>query len=171
MRVLCLDFERQARGAALGYGLVISGVLAVGLAMATRSILSGEIEQYRAAAPRVASARDATVLPPGVASEADAIGGARAVAAHLAGPWEAVFRSLETTDVPDVALLALTPDTQARRIRIQAEARSLEAMLSYIRALGRSGAFVDVVLAEHEVRQADPQKPVRFSVIAAWGGP
>ena len=42
------------------------------------------------------------------------------VVGHLAGPGEKVFVTLEGIDEPDVALLALTPDTRRRTLRIPA---------------------------------------------------
>jgi hypothetical protein len=113
--------------------------------------------------------RDAWVLPRGLTSEADAMAGARTVVGHLAGPGERLFVTLEAIDEPDVALLALTPDTKARTLRILAEARGIDAMLSYLRVLEQSRAFTQVVLVEHEIQDSDPLRPLRFSLVAAWG--
>ena len=168
---LVLDFERKAPGTALGYTLAVAGVLAVALAMGTQATLSAALERESEAAVPAASATDEASLPAGVAATSEALDGARAVVAHLGGPWESVFRTLESVAEPDVALLALTPDVAGGKIRIHAEARTLEAMLSYYAALQRSHGFAQVALAEHELRQDDPQRPVRFAIVASWRRP
>jgi len=170
MRALSLDFERNAPGARLGYGLIASGGLMAAVVLGTQLLVYQEIGRYGEIAPAAVGVRGESPLPRGVASEAEAVAGARAVVAHLTGPWETLFKTLEAIDSPDVALLALTPDMQAHKIRIYAEARSFTAMLSYYSALEQTRAFGEVALVDHEIQQSDPQRPVRFSMTAAWGG-
>jgi len=170
MRALELDFQtRQMPAARIGHGLVFVGGLAAVLVLGAQARVSGEIERYREAEFEAGQAGAASALPRGVASEREAIDGARAVVAHLAGPWERLFQTLEKIREPDVALLALTPDVQKQKIRIQAEAKHFGAMLSYYRALEQSPGLRDVALVEHEIRHTDPQRPVRFTMTAAWG--
>ena len=168
MRALSLDFERKVPSAKLGYGLVAIGGLITALVIGAQAMVYREMERYAATVPD-AGGRGAWVLPRGVASEAEALVGARTVVGHLAGPGEKMFVTLEAIEEPDVALLALTPDTKKRTLRIYAEARSFEAMLSYFRVLEQSRAFTQVVLVEHEIQNNDPQRPLRFSLAAAWG--
>ena len=54
-------------------------------------------------------------------------------------------------------------------LRIQAEARDFDAMLSYLRVLEQSGSFTQIALVEHEIQDTDPRRPLRFSLAAAWG--
>ena len=139
------------------------------LVIGAQVMIQQEMERHAAAAPRAQAKRDAWVLPRGVASEAEAIAGALTVVGHLAGPGDRLFVTLEAVDGPDVALLMLSPDTRKRTLRIQAEARDVDAMLAYLRVLEQSGAFTQVVLVEHEIQDSDPQRPLRFSLAAAWG--
>ena len=169
MRALSLDFERKAANVALGYGLVAIGGLIAALVVGAQAMVYQEIERYSVPAPDTRRARGERVLPRGVVSQAEALTGARAVVGHLAGPGEELFRALEAIQEPDVALLALTPDTQKRVLRIYAEARNFDAMIAYIRALEQSRAFRQVMLVEHEIQSKDPQHPLRFSLAAAWG--
>jgi hypothetical protein len=168
MRALHLDFERKARGAGLGYALIAAGALTSALVLGAQLMVYQEIDVYGEIAPAVGRIRGESVLPRGASSEAEAIAGARAVVTHLAGPWETLFRTLEVIEGPDVALLAIAPDTQKNKIRIYAEARTFTAMLAYYSALEQSGTFDEVVLVEHEIQQRDPQRPVRFGITAAW---
>lgn len=170
MRALHLDFQKTTPDSRVGYGLILAGGFAALLAVGAYSMVRDDIDRYREeAALSLNRTRQSSTLPPGVVSERDAITGARAIVAHLASPWETLFRTLEEIKEPNVALLALTPDVQKRRIRIYAEARNFDALLSYYRALERSSSLRDVVLVEHEIQHGDPQRPVRFSMTAAWG--
>jgi hypothetical protein len=169
MRALSLNFEQAAPGAKLGYGLLAVGGLVLALVLGAQVLIYQEIERLAAAPPATQVRRDAPALPPGITSEADAIAGARKVVGHLAGAGDRLFVTLEAIDEPDVALLALTPDTRQRTLRILAEARGVEAMLSYLRVLEQSRAFTQVVLVEHEIQDNDPHRPLRFSLVAAWG--
>ena len=168
MRPLQLDFERKAHGARLGFGLIAIGGLLSVLVLGAQLMVYEEIDSYGEVAPAVARGHSESVLPRGVSSEAEAIAGARAVVTHLAGPWEKLFGTLEAIEAPDVALLAIAPDAQKNKIRIYAEARTFTAMLAYYSALEQSRTFDDVVLIEHEIQHSDPQRPVRFSITAAW---
>jgi len=169
MRPLSLNFERAVPSARLGYGLFVAGGLVMALVIGAQAMIYQEIQNQAAAAPRAEARREAGVLPRGVTSEAEAIAGALAVVGHLAGPGARLFVTLEAIDEPDVALLALAPDTRKRTLRIQAEAKGYEAMLSYLRVLEQSGAFTQVVLVEHEIQNTDPRRPLRFSLAAVWG--
>jgi len=168
MRALHLDFERKTRGARLGYALIAIGALLSALVLGAQLMLYQQIDSDGENVPTAASGRSGSALPRGAGSEAEAIAGARAVVTHLAGPWETLFRTLEAIEAPDVALLVIAPDTQKNKVRIYAEARTFTAMLSYYSAMEQSRAFDDVVLVEHEIQQNDPQRPVRFSITAAW---
>lgn len=169
MRALSLDFQRKASNARLGYAIVAVGALVAALVVGAQAFVYQEMQPYEAPARNTERGRGERLLPSGATSEADALAGARMVVGHLAGPREKLFRTLEGIEEPDVALLALTPDSQKRTLRIYAEARSFDAMLSYFRALEKSRTFTQVVLVEHEIQNADPQRPLRFSLAAAWG--
>lgn len=169
MRALAFDFKTKALNAVLGYGLFAVGGLVAALVVGAQVMVNQEIGHYPLPVPRAAPERDEPKLPRGVTSAAEALVGARTVVGHLAGPREKLFRTLETIQEPGVALLALTPDTQKRTLRIYAEARDFGAMLSYFRALEQSHIFSQVLLLEHEIQENDPQRPLRFSLAAAWG--
>jgi len=169
MRPLSLDFEPKPPSAMLGWALFAFGGLVMALVLGAQALISQEVERQAVAAPVAAVKREASVLPRGVGTEADAIAGARAVVGHLAGPGEKLYVTLEAIDEADVALLALTPDARTRTLRIQAEARGFDGMLSYLRVLEQSRAFTQVVLVEHEIQDNDPHRPLRFSLLASWG--
>lgn len=88
----------------------------------------------------------------------------------LGVPWEQAWRALEQAGGADVSLLTLDAAPEQQRVRLSGEARSLQALLGYLRRLGASRAFAAVELHSHQVVQDDPQRPVRFVVVLAWRG-
>jgi hypothetical protein len=84
--------------------------------------------------------------------------------------WDHLFQALETAANADVSLLAFEPSPQQRSVRLDGEARDLAALLDYLRRIDSAGPFVRVRLQSHQALRDDPQHPVRFTVIAEWGG-
>lgn len=93
---------------------------------------------------------------------------ANSVLRQIAVPWDTLFREIETNTDESVALLSVQPDVQSRTVRIAGEAKNLQAMLGYIRRLGATRALSNVYLMGHEVKTRDAQRPVSFSLVAAW---
>ena len=93
---------------------------------------------------------------------------ARQVSDRLTVPWDNLFRELEASVGEQVTLLSIEPDREKRQLRITAEARNLPAMLDYARRLRELPSFRDAYVVSHQVRTADPQKPVRFVMSAQW---
>lgn len=83
-------------------------------------------------------------------------------------PWSEVFGALEAASSADVSLLALDPQPDKRMLKLHAEARNMEAVLAYLRALAGNPVFLAVNLQSHQVQQADPLHPVRFLVLVEW---
>jgi len=89
---------------------------------------------------------------------------------QLALPWAQLIDSLERAATKEVALLNIQPDAQNRVLRVTAEARRQELMLDYLRRLSATGAFAEVHLVSHQVREDDPGRPVQFAVQASFRG-
>lgn len=90
------------------------------------------------------------------------------VVRQLTVPWGQLFESMESCNCKDVALLAVDPDGKKATVKISAEARTLGAMLDYVRHLEQQPAFTEVFLQSHQVQQQDPDRPVRFLLLATW---
>ncbi len=93
---------------------------------------------------------------------------ANTVLRQIAVPWDTLFREIEANTHESVALLSVQPDVQNRVVRIAGEARSLDALLDYIRRLGTTKALTNIFLTGHEIKAQDAQRPVSFSLVAAW---
>jgi Tfp pilus assembly protein PilN len=93
---------------------------------------------------------------------------ANEVLRQLSIPWGGLFQTLESAGGKDVALLALEPDTEKRLVKISGEAKSIAAMLDYIKQLENRDVLGTVYLQSHHVQLQDPEKPVRFELLAIW---
>ena len=87
---------------------------------------------------------------------------------RLALPWTRLFAALEGAASDQVALLAIEPDTKSGTVTISGDSKDYLAALTYVLNLSRSDALSKVELVRHEVKQNDPQRPVSFSIQAAW---
>jgi Tfp pilus assembly protein PilN len=171
MKRLFLDFRRAPPASPAGYAVLAVGLVAAGLAVASHMELKREAAQFEAESVSAALAGERErpePLPIRGRSEKEALDNAKQVVEHLTVPWDRLFGALEAIQEKQVAVLSITPNVQKRQIRVYAEAKTLAAMLAYHRALEESAAFVEVALTEHEVQLQDPEKPVRFNILATW---
>ncbi len=83
-------------------------------------------------------------------------------------PWDALFQAVEWSSGKDVALLAMEPNAERHVVRISAEAKNIPALMSYLRHLEEQKIFNSVYLQSHQVQQRNPEKPVRFTLVATW---
>jgi len=96
---------------------------------------------------------------------------ANVVLRRITLPWGALFESVEAAAPNDVSLLAMEPDADKQVLKIVAEAKDVAAMLDYVRTLEGRAMFRLVTLQNHQVQQQDPQRPIRFTVVAIWTEP
>jgi len=131
-----------------------------------------ELEALQAAlAARTRAARPLPVVaaPKVAVSEAQA----RAVNAavmQLNLPWRELHEAVRAATPDSVALLALEPDAKQRTLRITAEARTSDDMLAYVARMQEQRWFGTVLLSRHEIAEQDPNRPLRFQLLAQWGG-
>ncbi|HTZ00180.1 MAG TPA: PilN domain-containing protein [Rhodocyclaceae bacterium] len=122
-----------------------------------------EAARWQRAAQRAGrgSAAGATTRRPEVEAAAKAL-------ARLTIPWGALYRCLEDKADADVSLLAILPNADKGELRVNGEARDFAALRRYLQRLGESDVLADVRLQSNDVRESDAQKPVVFSIVAAW---
>lgn len=87
----------------------------------------------------------------------------------LSTPWERMLGALEASQGPDVALLVIEPSVANRTVRLQLEARNVEAMLAYLRALQAQSRVASAMLVSHEAVRDARTPVVRFQVQVDWG--
>jgi hypothetical protein len=173
MGAVRLDYQRSNRPAPwLG-----AGVLAVALALlatlgAHYRALTREVAHWEARIEHIEhlSRRRALISRPLSAGDVRAqvleVGNANKVVRQLSQPWNALFDAVEASGGQGIALLSLEPDLHKGTVVLGGEARDLDALLKYVRQLSRQEVFGGVLLQQHQVRQDDPERPLRFSLLA-----
>lgn len=175
MRALRLDYQRSTKPFPwLGVGMLASALLALALTAGHYRELGQRIALWESRVDhdeRLAGHRARALGP--VSAEAAReqvleVQQANQVLRQLSLPWGTLFKAVESAGNKDIALLSMAPDLRKGTVTISAEAKNFDAMLDYIRQLGKREVFGSVLLQNHQVQQTDPEKPIRFSLLAAW---
>src|SRR4051812_34085984 len=167
MQRIELDFVRRrpasrwAGRVLLAVAIGIAGEMGFTFVQVERSVKSNEAVVARAASSR--HARKA-VQP----VSAEEVAAARETVDRLGLPWTKLFAALEGAASEDVALLAIEPDTKSGTVTISGDSKDYLSALAYVLNLSRADTLSHVQLVRHEVKQNDPQRPVSFSISAAW---
>jgi len=163
MQRIELDFIRRAprsRWAGrvlLAVALGVAGDMAFTFVQLERAVKSNEATVARAQ-PRKAVTQVSN----------DELALARDTVERLGLPWTKLFAALEAAANDQVALLAIEPDTKNGTVKITGDSKDYLAALGYVLNLSQAEALSNVQLVRHEVKQNDPQRPVAFSISAAW---
>lgn len=89
--------------------------------------------------------------------------GLNTVIRQLNTPWHDLFDQLEKTTPADIALISIEPDAKRATIRLVAEAKRLETLLTYASDLQQQGVLGRLTYSKHETNDQDGNKPVRLS--------
>jgi len=116
----------------------------------------------------VARAASSNARKPAQRVSPEEVAAARETVDRLALPWSKLFAALEGAANEHVALLAIEPDTKSGTVTISGDSKDYLSALTYVLNLSRNDALSHVQLVRHEVKQNDPQRPVSFSISAAW---
>jgi hypothetical protein len=167
MQRIELDFVRR-RPASRWAGRVL---LAVALGVTgemgfTYVQLERAVNTNEAIVARAASSSHARKSAPSVSAEE--LAAARETVDRLGLPWARLFTALEAAASEQVALLAIEPDTKSGTVKISGDSKDYLAALAYVLNLSQADALSQVQLVRHELKQNDPQRPVSFSIQAAW---
>jgi hypothetical protein len=163
MQRIALDFVRRAprsRWAGrvlLAVALGVAGDVAFTYAQLDRAVKANEAVVARAQ-PRKAVAQ----------ASPEELALARDTVERLGLPWTKLFAALESATSDQVALLAIEPDTKSGTVKISGDSKDYLAALGYVLNLSQADALSNVQLVRHELKQNDPQRPVAFSISAAW---
>lgn len=104
----------------------------------------------------------------GAVELAQEVNNANDVLRQLSVPWEDLFQAVESSGGNKATLLALEPDIEKRQVKINGETKNFKALMNYITQLEVQAVFGSVYLQSHHVQLQDPDKPVRFSLLATW---
>jgi Tfp pilus assembly protein PilN len=176
VRALDLDFLGTTRARVrVGPLLLAAGVVALGAVLWRDRLLTDEAAQLnqrigdsrRFVQRQVPGAQDQTRDPKLLALE---VTRANAVLANLAVPWDTLFGELEAASNSSVALLSIQPGSGGRKVQLAGEARRFEDLLAYMTRLESTAGFANVLLTEHEMRNANADRAVSFTIAADWVG-
>ena len=104
----------------------------------------------------------------GAAELAQEVNSANEALRHLGVPWESLFQAVESSGNHNVTLLAIEPDVEKQQVKISGEAKDFKSLMNYLTQLQGQDVFGSIYLQNHDIQQQDPDKPVRFSLLAAW---
>lgn len=175
MSKLSLDYQRSMQpfpwGGLLLLALVLAALIATGMHYrdlnAQAALWESRANQVeRAARRQLSGGQSGEHMAVDLALE---VKRANDVLRQLSMPWDGLFQTVESVGGKDVALLALEPDTEKQLVKISGEAKNIAAMLDYIKQLENRNVFGTVYLQSHHVQMQDPEKPVRFVLLAFWG--
>jgi hypothetical protein len=170
MRRLELDFHRSPRPSPWGWALLLGSLISVVVLLLAHRQISDEASRHRATITRVEARLPGASLSTAAPAADATLTAARRVTDQQQQPWAELFAALEAADNKDVAVLTLDPEPARGVLKIQAEARNLGAMLAYHRRLEAGGALRQVVLQAHDFEKEATEAPVRFHLVANWGG-
>jgi hypothetical protein len=177
LRALRLDFAaptvpgmlHRTRPAAWALGLLGIALLAGAIAVAWHQQHQRERYDAELAAALQRAARPLPSAQPKAAPIAEVQAMAtNAIILQLNLPWRDLHDAVAGATPGTIALVALEPDARRRSLKITAEARDADGMIAYVEELKKQEIFQSVVLARHEVSEADPNRPVRFQLDAQW---
>ena len=83
-------------------------------------------------------------------------------------PWRALQDAVASATPRTVALVALEPDPRKKTLKITAETKTSDDMVSYVEELKQQELFSSVVLTRHEINEQDANRPLRFQLEAVW---
>lgn len=159
-------------------GLASWLLLAFGLAVTGWVMLAWQDAAVAQAAAQAQLARlqPKPARPPGKAGPADGKQLARqrgddAARRQLSLPWSRLLESLQDARPPEIALLSLDADGRRGDFTLTALARNQAAMLDYFNALQHAPGLAQVSLSRHELRAAEGEQVVFFSLRGEWTPP
>ena len=173
MNKLRLDYQKVSTFPWLGACLsVVVLIILVMLAMYFVKVrnqvdeLQNNIE--RSSMKKMAHMASAPTSEKGRQEQTLEIKNANEVLHHLSVPWEILFKAVESSSGSKITLLSLEPDFEKKQVKISGEASSYKALMNYITQLQGQEVFESAYLQNHEIMVEDPDKPVRFTLLANW---
>jgi len=83
-------------------------------------------------------------------------------------PWDDLFVILEEAKGENIALLGVEPNAKDAKVKLTGEAKDFKSMFDYVRALRAQPVLKNVYLLDHKIDDQNPDKPIRFTLEAAW---
>jgi hypothetical protein len=151
--------------------LVVGTVAALGVVVYERTQLAPQLDALRAQVQdqraKMGSKAVTSSLKPEEVERAWRL--AKGAASQLSMRWSQFFASLgEASTAGPIAFISIEPDAAKAQVTLVAEARSLESMLKFVKALQANDEFSAVTLQSHSINRTVAEKPIRFRLVANW---
>ncbi|MBS0388321.1 MAG: hypothetical protein JSR15_07550 [Proteobacteria bacterium] len=167
---LQLDFAgTRSRGGPLGFAVALVGALCLAGALVQQHALQQQrqgLELRRDALAGSLRHVQSPELVTGLSAQT-----AEKTVRELGTPWSQLLAELESAssdETGNIALLSIEPDHAKHRVRVTAEARTLELAIAYVQRLRKTEVLHYPMLENHELRADDKDHPVRFQIEADW---
>jgi Tfp pilus assembly protein PilN len=126
-----------------------------------------EYTQENTALQQVQLSKRADVKSAPAVSDAD-LKQVQAIIKDLNIPWDDLLSGLEQLEPQDIALLNLEPSVKEQRLILEGQAKNMQAVLNYIKALESLTMLSHVYLQNHSLDDVAPSSPVNFTIVAHW---
>jgi hypothetical protein len=167
---LLLDFSgRRSQGGIRGFIAAVAGALVLFAVLVHQHQLAGQRAGLELRRTAVLGAQRRAQDPTTIGGLN--AGNAEKTVRELATPWSQLLAELESAsndDAGKVALLSIEPDHVKHRVKVTAEARTLELAIAYVQRLQKTAVLRFPMLDSHELKTDDKDHPVRFQVSAEW---
>jgi hypothetical protein len=167
---LQLDFAgSRSRGGPVGIVVAVVGALCLIAVLVQQHSLQGQrqgLELRREALLGAAHRSQNVESVAGLSAQT-----AEKTVRELGTPWSQLLVELENASgdtAGNIAVLAIEPDHAKHRVRVTAEARTLELAIAYVQRLRKTEVLHFPMLDNHELRVDDKDHPVRFQISADW---
>ncbi len=171
MRRLELDFLRETRPGAWAGWVLFAVAIAFAADLGVSYVaLTREIARKEARLAALGEYRGTENIVKAVARpvSAEELAFARETIQRLSMPWDNLFAALESAQTEGVALLAIEPDAEAGTVMLTGEAKDYLRALSYVGTLENEKTLKRVHLVRHEAKREGRERPVAFTISAAW---
>jgi hypothetical protein len=168
MTLLHIDYQPDTPFPLLGTALLGVALVVLILTGTYYNSLNVRIASVDARVGHAGDSRTQRSTERGGAELAQEVKNANDVLRHLGVPWESLFQAVESAGDKSITLLTIEPDIEKQQVKIGGEAKSFDALMKYITHLQAQAVFGSVYLQNHDVQKQDPDKPVRFSLLATW---
>ncbi len=171
MMLLRLDYQDKTRAIPWAGIVLLAASVAVAVEVGVYyRELTGQIAYWKAKARQAEGASEKSLRERSSDSRDVTleIGHANEVLNKITLPWDKLFEAVEWSSGKEVALLGMEPNAEKLDVKIIGEAKNIKAALGYIQHLASQEIFSSVYLQSHQIQQQNPDKPVRFTVLAIW---
>lgn len=168
MTLIRLDYQPNTPFPLVGMVMLVVALVVLTMTGTYFYRLNGQMTAREAGAERAKEKRSLRSSDRSGGELAQEVKNANEVLRRLSVPWESLFQAVESSGNQNITLLAIEPDIEKLQVKISGEAKNFNALMKYITHLQGQPVFGSVYLQNHDVQQQDPDKPVRFSLLAAW---